>query len=393
MSSIVFSNIGELTTNDPSVGDGSVLGRIHDAALVIDDGYVVWAGATKDAPAADTEIDVEGVAIIPGFVDSHTHLVFAGERSEEFAARMAGETYDGGGIMNTVTATRSASTDELRQSTQRRLDSLRANGVTTVEMKSGYELTLEGEVRLAQIASEFTEETTFLGAHVVPAEYRQNRDAYVALVAGEMLDQCAPLVRWADVFCDQGAFSVEEAHLILARAKDKGLELRLHGNQLGHTGGIALAVELDAASVDHCTYVSDVDIEALSGSHTVATLLPGAEFSTKSEYPSGRLLLDAGVSVALATDCNPGTSYVTNMSFIIAVAVREMGFSVDEALYATTMGGAQALRRSDIGHLRLGAKADLAILNVPKAAHFAYQTGASLVQAVHRGGESPDFWG
>jgi imidazolonepropionase len=393
MTSLVFSNIGELTTNDPTVGDESMMGRIKDAALVIEDGRIMWTGAAADAPSADSEIDVEGSAIIPGFVDSHTHLVFAGERSEEFAARMAGERYDGGGIATTVTATRSASTTELRDTTQTRLDALRAYGVTTVEMKSGYDLTLEGEVRLCEIAREFTEETTFLGAHVVPSEFTDRRDDYVALVAGAMLDRCAPLVRWADVFCDQGAFSVEEARLILSRAKGKGLGLRLHGNQLGHTGGIQLAVELDAASVDHCTHVSDLDIEALAGSQTVATLLPGAEFSTKSEYPSGRHLLDAGVSVALATDCNPGTSYVTNMGLIIALAVREMGLTVDEALYATTMGGAKALRRPDIGHLRLGAKADLAILSVPKAAHFAYQPGASLVRAVHIGGETPGFWG
>ena len=392
MTSIVFSNIGELTTNDPTVGDESALGRMKDAALVIDEGRVVWTGQSAAAPAADTEIDVEGAAIIPGFVDSHTHLVFAGERSEEFAARMAGERYDGGGIINTVTATRAASSDELRENTQNRLNALRAHGVTTVEMKSGYDLTLEGEFRLCEIASEFTEETTFLGAHVVPSEFKERRDEYVALVAGEMLDRCAPLVRWADVFCDRGAFSVDEARLILNRAKDKGLALRLHGNQLGHTGGVQLAVELDAASVDHCTYVSDLDVEALAGSNTVATLLPGAEFSTKSDYPSGRHLLDAGVFVALATDCNPGTSYVTNMGLIIALAVREMGLSVDEALYAATMGGAKALRRSDIGHLRQGAKADLAILGAPKAAHFAYQPGASLVRAVHIGGEPSIFF-
>lgn len=392
MTSIVFSNIGELTTNDPTVGDESALGRMKDAALVIDEGRVVWTGPSAAAPAADTEIDVEGAAIIPGFVDSHTHLVFAGERSEEFAARMAGERYDGGGIINTVTATRAASSDELRENTQNRLNALRAHGVTTVEMKSGYDLTLDGEFRLCEIASEFTEETTFLGAHVVPSEFKERRDEYVALVAGEMLDRCAPLVRWADVFCDQGAFSVDEARLILNRAKDRGLALRLHGNQLGHTGGVQLAVELDAASVDHCTYVSDLDVEALAGSNTVATLLPGAEFSTKSDYPSGRHLLDAGVFVALATDCNPGTSYVTNMGLIIALAVREMGLSVDEALYAATMGGAKALRRSDIGHLRQGAKADLAILGAPKAAHFAYQPGASLVRAVLIGGESSDFF-
>jgi imidazolonepropionase len=393
MAAVVFSNIGELTTNDPTVGDESAMGRIKNGALIVDDGRVVWAGAQRDAPSADTEIDVEGSAIIPGFVDSHTHLVFAGERSAEFASRMAGEKYDGGGIMNTVSATRSASTEVLRSTTQVRLDALRAHGVTTVEIKSGYDLTIQGEFRLCELASEFSEETTFLGAHVVPDEFRERRDDYVSLVAGEMLTRCAPIVRWADVFCDQGAFSVDEARHILSRAKSTGLGVRLHGNQLGHTGGIALAVELDAASVDHCTFSSSADVEALAGSNTVATLLPGAEFSTKSPYPSGRHLLDAGVSIALATDCNPGTSYVTNMGLIIALGVREMGLSVDEALYAATMGGAQALRRPDIGHLRQGAKADLAILNVSSAAHFAYQPGASLVRAVHIGGESPAFWG
>lgn len=393
MSSVIFTNIGELITNDPAVGDESVMGRIKNGALVVEDGIVAWTGEALNAPSADTQIDVQGAAMLPGFVDSHTHLVFAGERSEEFAARMKGERYDGGGIVNTVSATRSASSDELRTATQQRLDALRGHGVTTVEMKSGYDLTLDGEVRLCELAGEFTDETTFLGAHVVPAEFRERRDDYVQLVAGEMLELCAPKVRWADVFCDKGAFSVDEARHILTSARNKGLELRLHGNQLGHTGGIQLAVELDAASVDHCTFASDEDVEALAGSNTVATLLPGAEFSTKSEYPSGQRLLEAGVRVALATDCNPGTSYVTNMGFVIALAVREMGFSVDEAIYAATMGGAMALRRSDIGHLRLGARADLSILTVEKTAHLAYQPGANLVRAVHSGGENPAFWG
>ena len=245
-------------------------------------------------------------------------------------------------------------------------------------------MTTEGEVRLLGVAQSFSDEVTFLGAHVVPQQYAHDRDAYVALVCGEMLDACAPIARWADVFCDDGAFSVDEARHILATARGAGLALRVHGNQLGDTGGVALAVELDAASVDHCTYVNDRDVEMLAASSTVATLLPGAEFSTRSPYPSARRLLDAGVTVALATDCNPGTSYVTSMAWVIALGVREMGMTCDEALWAATRGGAWALRRDDIGVLRAGARADLVILDAPRAAHLAYRPGAALVRQTVR---------
>jgi len=375
----VIRHIGELTTNDPTVGDLSVMGRLHDAALVVDEHRVLWTGPDARAPDADEMIDAAGAAVMPGFVDSHTHLVFAGERSDEFEARMAGQRYDGGGIARTVDATRAATTEHLRAATGARLAELRAGGVTTVEVKSGYDLTVEGEARLVSVAREFTDEVTFLGAHVVPVEFRGDREGYVELVRGAMLRACAPVARWADVFCDEGAFSVDEARHILLSARDAGLGVRLHGNQLADSGGVALAVELDAASVDHCTFVADDDLAALAASSTVATLLPGAEFSTRSPYPSARRMLDAGVCVALATDCNPGTSYVTSMGFVVALAVREMGLSVDEALWAVTRGGARALRRDDVGHLGVGARADLNILAAPRAAHLAYRPGGTLV--------------
>ena len=379
MSTTVLRHIGELTTNDPTLGDETAMGRLHDAAMVLDEHRVLWVGPDAAAPDADEFLDVAGAAVVPGFVDSHTHLVFAGERSDEFEVRMAGQRYDGGGIARTVDATRAATRKQLSDATRARLAALRAGGVTTIEMKSGYALSVEGEARLVGIAAEFTSEVTFLGAHVVAPEYASRRDDYVELVAGAMLGACARESRWADVFCEVGAFSVEEARHVLARAREAGLGLRLHGNQLADSGGVALALELDAASVDHCTYVSDADVEALAGSSTVATLLPGAEFSTRSPYPSGRRLLDAGVCVALATDCNPGTSYVTSMGFVVALGVREMGLSVDEAIWAVTRGGARALRREDIGHLGLGARADLNILDAPRCAHLAYRPGSNVV--------------
>jgi imidazolonepropionase len=381
MTTRVITNIGELTTNDPALGAG-VTGRVRDAAIVIDEERVLWVGPTLDAPAADERIDAHDAAVIPGFVDSHTHLVFAGERSDEFEARLNGTPYDGGGIARTVRATRAASNDELRRATERRLRELRAGGVTTVEIKSGYALDVEGESRLIDLANEFSDEVTFLGAHVVPEEYESSRDDYVDLIRGPMLDACAPNSKWADVFCDRGAFDVDESRSVLAAAKSKGLQLRVHGNQLGPTGGVALAIEMGAASVDHCNFLSDDDIEQLASSRTVATLLPGADFSTRADYSSARRLLEGGAIVALATDCNPGTSYVTNMQFVLAIAVRDMRMDFDDALWSATRGGATALRRDDIGHLGVGATADLVILDAPRALHLAYRPGTSLVGQV-----------
>jgi imidazolonepropionase len=381
MTTRLIKNIGELTTNDPTLGAGAT-GRLFDAAMVIDDEVVLWVGPDAHAPAADEMIDAQNSAVIPGFVDSHTHLVFAGERSEEFEARMSGTAYDGGGILRTVNATRAASSDELRRATRSRFRELRAGGVTTVEIKSGYALDVDGESRLIDVANEFSDEVTFLGAHVVPREYANDRAGYVDLVRGPMLDLCAPRSKWADVFCDRGAFDVDESRAILSAARSAGLGLRVHGNQLGETGGVALAVEVDAASVDHCSFLSDDDIDRLAASATVATLLPGADFSTRANYSPAQRLSDGGALIALATDCNPGTSYVTSMAFVLAIAVRDMRMNFDDALWSATRGGALALRRDDVGHLGIGARADVVILDAPRAVHLAYRPGSSLVRQV-----------
>jgi imidazolonepropionase len=386
MTATLVTGIGELVTNDTSLGDGSPLGVMHDAALVIEEGHVTWVGAADLAPAADERADVGGRAVVPGFVDSHTHLVFGGERSAEFAARMAGERYTGGGIMTTVAATRAASRDELRANTRRLADEMLSLGTTTVEIKSGYGLTVADEVKLLEVAREFTPETTFLGAHVVPAEYAHEREAYTALVCGEMLDACAPFARWIDVFCDTGAFDGDETRAILSAGVAAGLMVRLHGNQLEQGPGVRLAVEFAAASVDHCTHLSGADIEALHDSDVVATLLPGADFCTRSPYPEARTLLDAGVTVALATDCNPGSSFVTSMPFCMALAVREMRMTPAEALFAATAGGAAALRRHDIGRLSSGAAADFVVLDAPNYVHLAYRPAGHVVASVWKRG-------
>ncbi|MGC5031718.1 imidazolonepropionase [Micromonospora sp. DT229] len=393
LASLVVHNIGELVTNVAGTGAGGPLGLRRRAAVLIEQGEVVWVGPTGDAPAADRRIDAGGAAVLPGFVDSHAHLVFAGDRAAEFAARMAGQPYTGGGIRTTVGATRAASDEELRATVRRlRAEALR-QGTTTIEIKSGYGLTVADEARSLRIAAEFSRETTFLGAHVVPTEYADRPDEYVGLVCGPMLAAAAPYARWIDVFCERGAFDADHARTILACGQALGLGVRVHANQLGPGPGVRLGVELGAASVDHCTHLTEADIEALASTRmadgqtaTVATLLPGAEFSTRSPYPQARRLLDAGVTVALATDCNPGSSYTSSMPFCIALAVREMGMTPAEAVWAATAGGARALRRDDIGVLRPGARADLIILDAPSHLHLAYRPGVPLIrQVLHNG--------
>jgi imidazolonepropionase len=379
VSTTLLTGIGELVTNDPSAGDGSPLGVLRDAAVVVADGRVEWVGTAAGAPAADSRRDLGGRAVLPGFVDSHTHLVFAGDRSTEFAARMTGVPYDGGGIAVTAAATRAADDETLARLLRARVAEMRAQGTTTVEVKSGYGLSVEEEARALRLARQVTDETTFLGAHVVPSG--TDRAEYVDLVTGPMLQACAPYARWVDVFCEPAsphAFDADESRAVLTAGREAGLGLRVHGNQLAPGPGVRLAVELGAASVDHCTHLADADVDALAGGDTVATLLPGVEFSTRSPYPDARRLVDAGATVALATDCNPGSCYTSSMPFVLALAVREMRLSPAEALWAATAGAARALRRDDVGVVRAGARADLAVLEAPSHLHLAYRPGVPI---------------
>lgn len=387
--SLLITNIGELTTNVEREGDRS--GTIRDAAVLVEGSRVAWVGRTADAPAGVTEmvdatVDADGRALIPGFVDSHTHLVFGGDRADEFEARMSGTPYAAGGIRRTVAATRAASDEELRARLAGFEAELRAQGTTTFEVKTGYGLTVHDEARLARLAAELTPEVTFLGAHVVPAEYADRREEYIDLVTGPMLEAVRPHARWVDVFCERGAFTAEESRRVLAAGAAHGLLPRVHGNQLGHGEGVALAVAMGAASVDHCTYLDDADVAALAGSDTVATLLPGVEFSTRQPYPDARRLIDAGVTVALASDCNPGSSFTSSMPLMIALAVREMGMTPAEAVWAATAGGARALRREDVGMIAPGARADLVLLDAPTRVHLAYRPGVPIVKQVWKDG-------
>ncbi|MFF6841786.1 imidazolonepropionase [Streptomyces tanashiensis] len=385
MTTTLITNIATLVTNDPALGEGP-LGLIADAALVLEGDRVAWAGPAAAAPAADRAVDAGGRAVIPGFVDSHSHLVFAGDRTAEFNARMSGQPYKAGGIRTTVAATRAASDEALSANVARYLREALTQGTTTFETKSGYGLTVEDEARALRIAAEHTDEVTYLGAHIVSPDYADDPAAYVELVTGEMLDACAPYARWVDVFCEKGAFDGDQARAILTAGRAKGLHPRVHANQLTYGPGVQLAVELDAASADHCTHLTDEDVDALANSATVATLLPGAEFSTRAQWPNARRLLDAGATVALSTDCNPGSSFTSSVPFCIALAVRDMGMTPDEAVWSATAGGAAALRRTDVGRLTPGARADLAVLDAPSHVHLAYRPGVPLVTEVWRAG-------
>jgi len=381
----LLDGIGLLVTNDPSHGEGP-LGEIADAALVVAGGRVAWVGPAASAPPADTRVDAGARCVIPGFVDSHAHLVFAGDRAAEFAARMAGTPYTAGGIRTTVAATRAATDEQLAATVARHVGEMLRQGTTTVEIKSGYGLTVHDEARALTVARQFTTETTYLGAHVVAPEYAGKPDQYVALVTGAMLSACAPYARWVDVFCERGAFDAEAARAVLQAGIAAGLLPRVHANQLGPGPGVRLACELGAASADHCTHLTDADVAALADSGTVATLLPGVEFSTRSPYPDARRLLAAGVTVAIASDCNPGSCYTSSMPFCVALAVREMRMTPAEAVWSATEGGARALRRDDVGRLSVGSRAHLVVLDAPSYVHLAYRPGVPLVAEVWKDG-------
>ncbi|WP_406633107.1 imidazolonepropionase [Pseudarthrobacter quantipunctorum] len=399
--STLITNIAELMTQDL---EHRVL---KDAAVVIEGERISWIGAAASAPAADDAVDVGGRAVLPGWVDSHTHLLFAGDRTAEFEARMAGEAYAAGGIAVTVDATRATSDFDLTRLALGRVDEAVSQGTTYVETKTGYGLDVEHETRSARIASTVADQVTFLGAHLVPAG--QDPEEYTDLVCGPMLAAVRPFVQWADVFCEEGAFTAEQSRRVLLACRDAGLGLRVHGNQLGEGPGVQLAVELEAASVDHVNYLNAGDIDALAGTWTgwnaatgsgsrgtVATCLPACDLSTRQPLAPARALLDAGVQVALASNCNPGTSYTSSMAFCVATAVLQMRLSVQEAVRAATYGGALALHKDKgndadgeraVGSVAVGHRADLHVLNAPSATHLAYRPGMPLTYAVWRAGK------
>jgi len=385
VSTTVIEAIGALYTMDPELGAGPC-GVLHDAWLVVDDGVVGALGGGA-APAADRRIAAAGRCVLAGFVDSHSHLVFAGDRSAEFAARMGGAAYSAGGITTTVDATRAATVAELAGRTGALAAEANRSGTTTLEIKSGYGLTVDDEHTSLVVAEGFTSETTFLGAHVVPSEFAARPDEYVDLVCGEMLARCAPHARWIDAFCETGAFDVDQCRAVLEAGRRAGLGLRLHANQLGFGDGVRLAVETGCASADHCTYLTDADVDLLAGSGTVATFLPATDFSTRQPYPDGRRVIDAGATVALGANCNPGSSYTTSMPFCITLAVRDLGLTPDEAVLAATRGGAAALRRDDIGRLAPGCRADVIVIDAPTPIHFVYRPGVPIVGLTMIGGE------
>lgn len=385
MASQLFTNIKTLVTNDESLENGP-LGIIENAAVVIEDGSIAWVGSAASAPDADSRVDADGRAVLPGFVESHSHLVFQGDRSEEFAARMEGKKYEAGGIRTTIAKTRAATDQELKTNIERYMNEYLAQGTTTVEVKSGYGQSAASELQAVKVAASCTDEVTLLAAHVAPPEYADRQDEYVQMAVNEMIPAASRYATWIDVFCEKGAFTEEQSRAILEAGVKHGLVPRVHGNQLAYGAGVQLAVEFDAASVDHVVYLSDADVDALANSSTVATVLPGADFSTRNDYPNARRLIDAGATVALGADCNPGTSFTTSIPFCIAIAVRDLKMSPDEAVWAATAGGAKALRREDVGVIKPGARANLITLDAPNHLHLAYRPGVPLVSGVWKDG-------
>lgn len=400
MTDLLLTGIGQLVTNDPD--REGLLGVVDDAAVAIKDGRVAWVGPAdgllrefRQLP----EIDCDGRAIIPGFVDSHTHLVFGGNRADEFARRLRGESYEdimaaGGGIQSTVTATRNTSTSSLVTDAVRRARRMLGTGTTTVEVKSGYGLDLETELRMLEVAAAIPDlvpidvVATFLGAHVVPSDYRDDREAYVQEVIEEMLPAAAGHADFCDVFCDNGAFSVDEARRILAAASRHGMESRLHANQMAHSGGAALAAEIGAVTADHLDHITDSDVAGLQAAGTVAVLFPTVSLSLQLAPPPARRLWDGGVPVAIATDCNPGTSYVENMQLVVAAATLTSALTPEESLWAATRGGARALRKDDRGWIVPGAAADLVMLEANGYVEIPYRPGTDLVRMVIKGGDA-----
>jgi len=411
----VIRNIGQLVTiaQQPIAEATGPLQVISNAALAVHDGMIVWIGSndlveimfqqdTGSRADGITIVDAQGVVVTPGFVDSHTHLVFAGDRAEEFHLRRAGIGYgellaQGHGILTTVNATRSADAETLTKLAITRLNTMRQYGTTTVEVKTGYGLDKITEETCLRIINNLTAYEasstreysqvrvvpTFLGAHVVPPEYRERRSAYVDLIIDEMLPSFAGLARFCDVFCEREAFSLEECRRILTRAKELGYALKIHADQLSPSGGAKLAAELGATSADHLDFAGDADLDAMREAGVVATLLPGCSYTLRSPYPVARRFIDRGLNVALATDFNPGTSYCENMQMMLGLAMSSMGMSLEEALMATTINGARALALQDsIGSIEVGKRCELAFWSIRDYHQIGYHFGINLIQSV-----------
>lgn len=385
MSNLTVRGIGRLLT---MAGPA-----LADAAVVVRDGRVAWTGPAHRLPAdaPERELDAEGACVVPGFVDAHTHLVFAGVRRDELVARLAGEQYDGGGIRVTVEATRAASDEQLLALAEGRAAAALADGTTTMEVKTGYGLTTRDELRLLDLVAELATRTplrlepTYLGAHVVPAG--RDRDDYVEEVLATLPQAAAHGARWCDVFCDRGVFTVAEARRILTAAAGHGLGLRIHAEEIAHTGAAALAAELGCASADHLEHVTAADAARLAASGVVAVLLPTVTLSLRSgAWGHAGVLREAGVELALATDCNPGTSWCESMPYAVQLGCLAMGLSVDEAFRAATLGAAHALRRDDVGHLGSGAWGDLAVLEAEHEADVVAHLGGRPVRRTVVGG-------
>jgi imidazolonepropionase len=394
---LVVRNIGRLHTMQ-----GSGTGVVTDAALVARDGRVSWAGPQADLPSVEftdpvREVDARGAVVVPGFVDAHTHLVWAGTRREEFVARLAGESYDGGGIRTTVSATREATDAVLLALALARAASAMATGTTTMEIKTGYGLTPAEELRHLDVIAALSAslslqvEPTYLGAHVVPAGAEP--EAYVAEVIDTIPAAAAHGARWVDVFCDEGVFTVDQARRILLAGAEQGLGLRLHAEEIAHTGAAGLAAELGCASADHLEHVTPQDAAAMAQAGVVGVLLPTVTLSLRTfAFGQYAVLREAGVELAIATDCNPGTSWCESMPYAIQLACLVYGMPVGDALRAATRGGAAALRRDDVGHLGVGARADFAILATDHEADLVAHLGGDAVTATYSAGERVGDW-
>lgn len=407
---ILIKNASELVTcSGFKAKHGSEMSELHvikDGAVIVEDGVIKAVGTTEEILNKYKEseysvLDAEGKAVLPGFVDSHTHLVFGGYRAEEFSWRLRGDKYmdimkRGGGIASSVKSTREASKQELMEAGIKRLNSMLSFGVTTVEGKSGYGLDFETEIKQLEVAKELNEVhpvdvvRTFMGAHAVPGEYKGREDEYIDFIIESVLPYVADkkLAEFCDIFCEDNVFSIEQSRRLLSKAKEMGLALKIHADEIVQLGGAELAVELGAVSADHLLQASDEGIKAMAESSVVATLLPCTAFSLKESYARGRKMIDSGCAVGLATDFNPGSCFTESIPLVFALACIQMNLSIEEAITALTINGAAAVNRAEeIGSIDIGKKADIIILEFPSYKFIPYHVGVSTVEKVIKNGE------